>query len=73
MQEHVKAVLRGSGKFVAYWQRSSGRPWTPVSEVPGKFPASKFFDTEQQALDAARMAREAAFEKERADETPSTE
>ena len=72
MADYVKTVLREDGKLVAYWQRSVGRPWIAVRE-PGQYVGATPFSDQETALSAARAAREAAFEKERADENPHTE
>tara|TARA_R110002111_G_scaffold132038_1_gene197582 strand:- start:267 stop:485 length:219 start_codon:yes stop_codon:yes gene_type:complete len=62
--EFTKAVLRGGdGKFVAFWQRSTGRPWVAVmrEDCPSM---RKFFDTESEGRIEAADIREKTLNEE---------
>lgn len=57
MTDHVKTILRNQdGKFVAFWQRSTGRPWVAVVE-PDMPTRRQLFETSEAGKEAARKAR----------------
>ena len=63
MIDRVKTVLRTDGFFVAFWQRSAGRPWVPVVDPSGST-IRVLFETKESAEQAALTARQTALDKE---------